>query len=66
MPTFSHDDTESRLQGPYYFISNVSSQDIYPDPISSSNRLFASEDVIGSGDMGRSPELMRRGTPNSE
>lgn len=52
MLTLGHYDTESRLQEPYYFISDVSSQDIYPDPISSCNRLLASEDVIGSGDLG--------------
>jgi len=61
-----HYDTESRLWGHYYFISDVSNHHIYPDSISSSNKLIASEDVIGSGDLGKSPELRRSGTPASE
>lgn len=55
-----HYGTEGSLQGHYYFIRGVSSQDVYPDPISALNRLFASEDVMVSGDPGKNPELRRK------
>lgn len=63
MPTLGHSDTESRLQGHYYFISNISSQNIYPNLISCSNRLLASGDVIGQ--QNRSGEKSRGAKENT-